>query len=92
MKGNWTLCTILFTNVAAGSYISILNSELMGETLALIVSIPIIVVFGEIVPQAISVKYGIAIVGPCLPVLYLMYVLAFPVAFPFAAFLDFIMG
>ena len=49
-RGNWTLCTILFTNVAAASYISIVNDELLGETLALIISIPLIVTFGEIVP------------------------------------------
>ena len=64
----------------------------MGETLALIVSIPVIVTFGEIVPQAISVKYGISIVAPCIFVLYIMFVLAFPVAFPFAAILDLILG
>lgn len=51
-----------------------------------------IVIFGEIIPQAVSVRYGLSIGAACAPlVLGLMYLLA-PIAWPIAKLLDYVLG
>ena len=50
-KGNWTLCSILFTNVTCQSYVSILMAELFrNEFIGLGISTPPIVLIGGIIP------------------------------------------
>lgn len=46
----------------------------------------------RIIPQAVSVRYGLSIGAACAPfVLFLMYLLA-PIAYPIAKLLDFVLG
>lgn len=52
----------------------------------------ILVIFGEVVPQSICVRYGLAIGGyMSKPVLLMMYMMA-PVAWPTAKLLDWVLG
>lgn len=55
--GNLLLCTLLLGNVAVNALLSILLSEYAGGLVGLISSTMLIVIFGEIVPQAL-VGYG----------------------------------
>lgn len=49
-------------------------------------------IFGEVIPQAVSVRYGLAIGARCAPfVLCLMYLFA-PIAYPTAKLLDYVLG
>jgi len=51
-----------------------------------------IVIFGEIIPQAVSVRHGLAIGARCAPfVLSTMYIFS-PIAWPIAKLLDFVLG
>ncbi|GHJ89220.1 hypothetical protein NliqN6_5622 [Naganishia liquefaciens] len=59
---------------------------------AVIISTIGIVIFGEVIPQSVCVRYGLAIGGYCAPfVLVVMYLLA-PVAWPIAKLLDWALG
>ena len=52
-NGNLLLCTLLLGNVAVNALLSILLAEYAGGTLGFVTSTFLIVIFGEIVPQAL---------------------------------------
>ncbi|KAJ9110877.1 hypothetical protein QFC19_001386 [Naganishia cerealis] len=59
---------------------------------AVLISTIGIVIFGEVIPQSVCVRYGLAIGGYCAPfVLVVMYLLA-PIAWPIAKLLDWALG
>jgi metal transporter CNNM len=90
---HWVLVVLLLGNVVVNESLPIfLDGALGGGIAAIVISTTAIVIFGEIIPQAASVRYGLSIGAVCAPfVLFLMYVFA-PVAYPTARILDFVLG
>ncbi|KAL2797749.1 hypothetical protein BJX66DRAFT_297144 [Aspergillus keveii] len=90
---HWVLVTLLLSNVITNETLPIiLDRSLGGGWPAVLGSTVLIVIFGEIVPQSICVRYGLPIgawMAPC--VLALMYIMA-PVAWPVAKLLDRLLG
>jgi len=69
-----------------------LDGAIGGGVPAIVISTTMIVIFGEIIPQAVSVRYGLSIGARCVPVvLTLMYFFA-PIAWPIAKLLDYVLG
>ncbi|KKA23089.1 DUF21 and CBS domain protein (Mam3) [Rasamsonia emersonii CBS 393.64] len=90
---HWVLVTLLLSNVITNETLPIvLDRSLGGGWPAVVGSTVLIVIFGEIVPQSICVRYGLPIGAWMAPfVLVLMYLLS-PVAWPIAKLLDKILG
>ncbi|CAG8349106.1 unnamed protein product [Penicillium salamii] len=90
---HWVLVTLLLSNVITNESLPIvLDRTLGGGWPAVLGSTALIVIFGEIVPQSICVRYGLPIgawMAPC--VLGLMYIMS-PVAWPIAKLLDRLLG
>ncbi|KAK4989719.1 cell agglutination protein Mam3 [Elasticomyces elasticus] len=90
---HWVLVTLLLGNVITNETLPIvLDRSLGGGWPAVLSSTVLIVIFGEIAPQSVCVRYGLPIgatFGPL--VLGLMWLLA-PVAWPTAKLLDWILG
>lgn len=90
---HWVLVTLLLSNVITNETLPIvLDRTLGGGWPAVLGSTALIVIFGEVVPQSICVRYGLPIgawMAPC--VLVLMYVMS-PVAWPVAKLLDRLLG
>ncbi|GAQ07114.1 protein MAM3 [Aspergillus lentulus] len=90
---HWVLVTLLLSNVITNETLPIiLDRSLGGGWPAVLGSTALIVIFGEIVPQSICVRYGLPIgawMAPC--VLVLMYIMS-PVAWPVAKLLDRLLG
>ena len=84
---------LLLGNVIVNESLPIfLDSVLGGGIAAVIVSTSAIVIFGEIVPQSVCARYGLAIGAFFSPfVLLIMYAFA-PIAYPIALLLDHMLG
>ncbi|KAF7331375.1 hypothetical protein MKEN_00015300 [Mycena kentingensis (nom. inval.)] len=90
---HWVLVVLLLSNVVINESLPIfLDSAIGGGVAAIALSTTAIVIFGEVIPQALSVRYGLAIGAAFAPiVLALMYIFA-PIAYPIARLLDLLLG
>ena len=59
-QGNLLLCTLLLGNTLVNSLISILLDSVTQGMVAVLVATFVILIFGEIIPQAICVRFGLA--------------------------------
>ncbi|KAI9022312.1 hypothetical protein CLU79DRAFT_752167 [Phycomyces nitens] len=90
---HWVLVTLLLSNVIVNETLPIVLHEVAGGGLqAVVISTALIVIFGEVIPQSICVRYGLAIgAKTAWMVLVLMYIM-FPIAYPTARLLDYVLG
>ncbi|KAI9048812.1 hypothetical protein LZ554_007643 [Drepanopeziza brunnea f. sp. 'monogermtubi'] len=90
---HWVLVTLLLSNVIVNETLPIiLDRSLGGGWPAVLGSTVLIVIFGEVIPQSVCVRYGLSIgayMAP--PVLCLMWLMA-PIAWPMAKLLDYLLG
>ncbi|CRK12571.1 hypothetical protein BN1723_001831 [Verticillium longisporum] len=90
---HWVLVTLLLSNVIVNETLPVVLDRCLGGGVAAVVgSTVLIVIFGEVVPQSICVRYGLQIGGiMAKPVLVMMWLMA-PVAWPTAKLLDWALG
>ncbi|KAJ9133038.1 DUF21 and CBS domain-containing protein [Pleurostoma richardsiae] len=90
---HWVLVTLLLSNVIVNETLPVVLDRCLGGGVAAVIgSTVLIVIFGEVVPQSVCVRYGLPIGGyMSKPVLLLMYIMA-PVAWPTAKLLDWALG
>jgi len=86
------LVTLLLANAAAMESLPIFLDELVPSYLAIILSVTFILFFGEVIPQAICSKYGLAIGYYIHWFMWFLIALCFVVAYPVAKLLDCILG
>lgn len=83
-----TLASILLVNVAAVSANSLVLEQYLNGWLALVLSTLLIVIFGEIMPQALFSKNPLAWSSAFAPLLQLMTYLTYPISKPLQLLLD----
>jgi len=91
-NGNLLLCTLLLGNVAVNALLSILLADKAGGAVGFITSTFLIVIFGEIAPQAICSRYALQIGSKTVPLVKVIMFLIYPVAKPLAFVLDKALG
>ncbi|KAM8828174.1 LOW QUALITY PROTEIN: metal transporter CNNM4 [Spinachia spinachia] len=92
-KGNYLLCSLLLGNVLVNTTLTILLDDLIGSGLGAVVASTIgIVIFGEIVPQALCSRHGLAVGANTILVTKFFMFLTFPVSFPVSKLLDVLLG
>lgn len=90
--GNLLLCTLLVGNVAVNSALSIFLGSIASGVVAGIIATALIVVFGEIIPQAVFSRYAL-VLGAKLSGLVVLFIrLFYVVTKPLALALDKILG
>ncbi|CAH8575559.1 unnamed protein product [Heterobilharzia americana] len=92
-KGNLLLCTLLLGNVLVNTSLTILMDDLTGSGLFAVIASTIgITIFGEIMPQAVCSRHGLAIGAKTLWLTKMFMLFTFPIAFPISFVLDKILG
>ncbi|XP_033094780.1 metal transporter CNNM4 isoform X1 [Trachypithecus francoisi] len=92
-KGNYLLCSLLLGNVLVNTSLTILLDNLIGSGLMAVASSTIgIVIFGEILPQALCSRHGLAVGANTIILTKFFMLLTFPLSFPISKLLDFFLG
>lgn len=91
-RGNYLLCSILFSNVLVNSTIAVLLEELTSGIVAVMTSTIFIVMFGEILPQAFCSRHGLAVGAKTVSITYFCMIVTFPLSYPVSACLDWALG
>lgn len=90
---HWVLVTLLLSNVIINETLPIiLDGVLPGGWQAVVVSTALIVIFGEVIPQSICVRHGLAIGAKTAPMVLVLMYLMYPIVYPTALLLDFFLG
>ncbi|XP_024083514.1 metal transporter CNNM4-like isoform X2 [Cimex lectularius] len=90
--GNYLLCSILLGNVMVNSTFTILLDELTSGFVAVIASTLLIVIFGEITPQAICSRHGLAVGAKTIFITKCVMGLTCPLSYPISKILDRLLG
>lgn len=92
-KGNYLLCSLLLGNVLVNTTLTILLDDLTGSGVGAIVSSTVgIVIFGEIVPQALCSRHGLAVGANTILLTKFFMLATFPLSYPISKLLDCILG
>ncbi|PWY99804.1 DUF21-domain-containing protein [Testicularia cyperi] len=89
---HWVLVVLLLGNVIVNETLPVFLSDFGGGLAAVLTSTFLIVIFGEIVPQSICARYGLAIGAFCAPMVHITMIIMAPIAWPTAKFLDWCLG
>ncbi|XP_062078384.1 DUF21 domain-containing protein At2g14520-like [Humulus lupulus] len=86
------LCTLLICNAAAMETLPIFLDGLVTAWGAILISVTLILLFGEIIPQSVCSRYGLAIGATVAPIVRVLVWICFPVAYPISKLLDYLLG
>ncbi|KAA8498808.1 Metal transporter CNNM2 [Porphyridium purpureum] len=90
--GNQLLVTLLIGNTAVNAGIAILSADIFTGAIGFLVSTVAILYLGEIIPQALCHRYGLVVGYYCMPFVFLLMLLCWPIAWPSAWVLNRVLG
>lgn len=90
---HWVLVTLLLSNVITNETLPIVLDRVLGGGWAAVVASTVsIVIFGEVIPQSICVRYGLQVGALFSPFVVILMYIMYPVAYPCALLLDYLLG
>lgn len=91
-RGNFLLCTLLLGNVLVNNTLTIMLDDLSNGLFAVIGATMGIVIFGEIIPQALCSRHGLAVGARTIWITRFFMIVTFPLSFPISLLLDKVLG
>uniref|UniRef100_A0A1J3CZ72 DUF21 domain-containing protein n=1 Tax=Noccaea caerulescens TaxID=107243 RepID=A0A1J3CZ72_NOCCA len=91
-KQHQLLVTLLLCNALAMEGLPIYLDKLFNEYVAIILSVTFVLAFGEVIPQAICTRYGLAVGANFVWLVRILMILCYPIAFPIGKILDLVLG
>ena len=91
-NGNLLLCTLLLGNVAVNSAMAIFLGNIATGLVAGLVATGLIVVFGEIIPQAVFSRFALTMGANSVWLVRIFIFLLYPIAFPLSWLLNYFLG
>ncbi|BAT77770.1 hypothetical protein LR48_Vigan09g024100 [Vigna angularis] len=86
------LCTLLIGNSLAMEALPIFLDSLVHPAAAVLISVTLILMFGEILPQAICTRYGLTVGATMAPFVRVLLLVFYPVSYPISKVLDWMLG
>ena len=91
-RGNLLLCTLLLGNTLVNALIAILAASFTGGVIGGVISTVFILLFGEILPQSVCSRYGLAAGSKTVELVQFFMALLYVVAWPLSKALDKLLG
>ncbi|PNW70423.1 hypothetical protein CHLRE_17g719250v5 [Chlamydomonas reinhardtii] len=89
---HYLLVTLLLCNAAATEALPLFLDRLADPITAVLLSVTVVLVFGEIIPQAVCSRYGLKVGAYSAWFVRLLMTLCSPIAWPIGKLLDFLLG
>eukprot|EP01117_Protostelium_nocturnum_P006185 TRINITY_DN2229_c0_g1_i2.p1 TRINITY_DN2229_c0_g1~~TRINITY_DN2229_c0_g1_i2.p1 ORF type:complete len:471 (-),score=158.45 TRINITY_DN2229_c0_g1_i2:35-1447(-) len=89
---HWLLVTLLLCNAAAMEALPIFLDKLVSEVIAIIISVTAVLMFGEIIPQSICFRWGLAIGAHTWWLTRGLMWITCPISWPIGKLLDLLFG
>ncbi|KAJ1384945.1 CNNM, transmembrane domain [Sesbania bispinosa] len=86
------LCTLLIGNSLAMEALPIFLDALVPPYAAVLFSVTLILLFGEILPQAICTRYGLTVGATLAPFVRVLLLVFYPISYPISKILDWMLG
>jgi len=91
-RGNLLLCTLLIGNVAVNSTLAIFLGSIASGFMAGLIATGLIVIFGEIVPQAVFSRFALALGAKMSLFVKILIFALYPICWPISKILDKTLG
>eukprot|EP01127_Copromyxa_protea_P002140 TRINITY_DN12029_c0_g1_i1.p1 TRINITY_DN12029_c0_g1~~TRINITY_DN12029_c0_g1_i1.p1 ORF type:complete len:492 (-),score=63.28 TRINITY_DN12029_c0_g1_i1:85-1560(-) len=91
-KHHWLLCTLLLMNAAVNEALPILLERLVNPVIAVAVGVTLILLFGEIIPQALCSRWALPIGSNLSWLMWFLIAVCSPIAWPISKLLDYLIG
>ncbi|KAJ8452770.1 hypothetical protein Cgig2_005106 [Carnegiea gigantea] len=86
------LCTLLIYNAMAMEALPIFLDALLPAWGAILISVTLILAFGEIIPQAVCSQYGLSVGAKLAVVVRILVIILLPLSYPISKLLDWLLG
>ncbi|CAK7333001.1 unnamed protein product [Dovyalis caffra] len=86
------LVTLLLCNAVAMEALPIYLDKLFNQYVAIILSVTFVLAFGEVIPQAICTRYGLAVGANFVWLVRILMIICYPVSYPIGKVLDWVLG
>uniref|UniRef100_A0A7N1A3V7 CNNM transmembrane domain-containing protein n=1 Tax=Kalanchoe fedtschenkoi TaxID=63787 RepID=A0A7N1A3V7_KALFE len=91
-KQHQLLVTLLLCNACAMEALPIYLDKLFNQFLAIVLSVTFVLAFGEVIPQAICTRYGLAVGANFVWLVRILMIICYPIAYPIGKILDWALG
>ncbi|XP_057771829.1 DUF21 domain-containing protein At4g14240-like [Salvia miltiorrhiza] len=91
-KQHQLLVTLLLCNAVAMEALPLYLDKMFNPFVAIIMSVTFVLIFGEVIPQAICARYGLAVGANFICVVQVMLVICYPICYPIGKLLDWTLG
>ncbi|KAM3382430.1 hypothetical protein BC332_06743 [Capsicum chinense] len=91
-KQHQLLVTLLLCNAAAMEALPIYLDKIFHPAVAVILSVTFVLAFGEIIPQAICSRYGLAVGANLVWLVRVLMIICYPISYPIGMVLDTVLG
>lgn len=91
-KQHQLLVTLLLCNAAAMEALPIYLDKIFHPAVAVVLSVTFVLIFGEVIPQAISTRYGLAVGANFVWLVRILMIICYPIAYPVGKVLDVLIG